>query len=224
MYHAAYKVEFQPFSVVLTADVFQLFILLNATPAERYQDQRIPGIGFHGILCTYRYLLCTNMKNIYLIGYEVPGILYCCSTGRHVAFPLQVSGRNDSHSSTQNIYNAAQCYSERLVYVLTNSTVAATRKSKITCPSCRTPRARFRLTMPIRANRPKNTRASTVSSPNLLRFFVTTFPAAKKMRSDAADEAEIAKYFLANLARVGYANRCRHHQLKSSSPVLSSSL
>ena len=38
----------------------------------------------------------------------------------------------------------------------------------------------------------KNRRASTVSSPNLLRFFVTTFPAAKKTRSDAADEAGIA--------------------------------
>ena len=54
----------------------------------------------------------------------------------------------------------------------------------------------------------KNARASTVSSPNLLRFFVTTFPAAKKTRSDAADEAGIAKYFLANLARVGHANWC----------------
>ena len=70
----------------------------------------------------------------------------------------------------------------------------------------------------------KNTRASTVSSPNLLRFFVTTFAAAKKTRSDAADEAGIAKYVLANLARVGYANWCPHHQLKSSSPVISSSL
>ena len=28
MYHAACKVEFQPFTVVLTADVFQLFIKL----------------------------------------------------------------------------------------------------------------------------------------------------------------------------------------------------
>ena len=63
-----------------------------------------------------------------------------------------------------------------------------------------------------------------MSSPNLLRFFVTTFPAAKKTRSDAADEAGIAKYLLANLARVGYANWCRRHQLKWSSPVLSSSL
>ena len=70
----------------------------------------------------------------------------------------------------------------------------------------------------------KNTRASTVFSPNLMRFFVTTFPAAEKTRSDAADEAGIAKYFLANLARVGHANWCRHHQLKSSSPVLPSSL
>ena len=70
----------------------------------------------------------------------------------------------------------------------------------------------------------KNTKASTVISPNLLRFFVTTVPAAKKTRSDAADEAGIAKYFLANLARVGHANWCRHHQLKSSFPVLSSSL
>ena len=69
----------------------------------------------------------------------------------------------------------------------------------------------------------KNTRALTVSSPNLLPFFVT-FQAAKKTRSDAADEAGIAKYFLADVARVGYANWCRHHQLKSSSPVLSSSL
>ena len=52
----------------------------------------------------------------------------------------------------------------------------------------------------------KNTRASTVSSPNLVRFCVTAFPAAEKTRSDAADEAEIAKYFLANLFRVRYAN------------------
>ena len=31
MYHAACKVEFQPFTVVLTADVFQLFIKLFTT-------------------------------------------------------------------------------------------------------------------------------------------------------------------------------------------------
>ena len=31
MYHAACKVEFQPFTVVLTADVFQLFIKLFIT-------------------------------------------------------------------------------------------------------------------------------------------------------------------------------------------------
>ena len=31
MYHAACKVEFQPFAVVLTADVFQLFIKLLIT-------------------------------------------------------------------------------------------------------------------------------------------------------------------------------------------------
>ena len=70
----------------------------------------------------------------------------------------------------------------------------------------------------------KNTRASTVPSPNLLRFFVTTFPAAKKTRSYAADEAGIAKYLLTNLGRVGYANRCRHYLFKSSSPVFSSPL
>ena len=31
MYHAACKVEFQPFTVVLTADVFELFIKLLIT-------------------------------------------------------------------------------------------------------------------------------------------------------------------------------------------------
>ena len=92
------------------------------------------------------------------------------------------------------IMHGTQCYSERPVYVLTNPTVATTRKRKITWPSCRAPPARFRLTMPIRTNRHKSTRASTVSSPNLLRVFVTTFPAAEKTRSDATDEAGIAKY------------------------------
>ena len=37
------------------------------------------------------------------------------------------------------------------------------------------------------------------------------FPANEKTRSVKADDAEIAKYFLANLARVGYANWCRLH-------------
>ena len=67
-------------------------------------------------------------------------------------------------------------------------------------------------------------RASTVSFLNFLRFFVTTFPASEKTRPDAADEAGIAKYFLANLARVRYTNLCWHHQLESSFPVLSSLL
>ena len=38
MYHAACKVEFQPFTVVLTADVFQLFIKLLIT--TRYASIR----------------------------------------------------------------------------------------------------------------------------------------------------------------------------------------
>ena len=57
----------------------------------------------------------------------------------------------------------------------------------------------------------KYTRASTVSlSPNVKRLFVTS-PADTKTRSDAVDESRIARYFLANLTRVGYANWCRHH-------------
>ena len=44
MYHAACKVEFQPFTVVLTADVFQLFIKLpginNYTSIRSGQNNR----------------------------------------------------------------------------------------------------------------------------------------------------------------------------------------
>ena len=57
----------------------------------------------------------------------------------------------------------------------------------------------------------KSTRASTVSSPNLLRFSFTTFPADKKTRADAAALARIDKYILANLAKVGFANWFQHH-------------
>ena len=101
-----------------------------------------------------RYVVyCVHEKeNIHIIRYIT--LLYwkirnCSST---------VPGRNDSHNtSAQNVYNATQFCSEKHVYVPTNPTVAAPRITKIKCASFRAPPARFRLTMPIRANRP-NTR------------------------------------------------------------------
>ena len=51
-------------------------------------------------------------------------------------------------------YNATQRYSEQLVYVFINPTVAATRKTKNYYPSCRAPPARFGVTLSNLANRP----------------------------------------------------------------------
>ena len=53
----------------------------------------------------------------------------------YVTVLLEVPGRNDSHISTKYVSNATQCYAKQLAYVITNPTVAATRKRKITCPS-----------------------------------------------------------------------------------------
>ena len=83
----------------------------------------------------------------------------------------------------QNVYNATQCYSEKLVYVRTHEPNRRHTKNKnylsfLPSASCEIPLDHANPCEPS-----KNTRASTVSSPNLLRVFVTTLPAAKKTRS-----------------------------------------
>ena len=58
-------------------------------------------------------------ENIYLIRYTI----VVCSTGRHVAVPLEVPGRNDSHTSTQNISNLCRTKSYLVYSILSEGKI-----------------------------------------------------------------------------------------------------
>ena len=140
--------------------------------------------------------------------------LYCCNES-YVTVPLYKYQGATTATAQHKMYTRYFVYCHTILlgttFICTNEPNCRRHtKNKVACPSCRAS-----CEIPLDHAHPcepsKNTRASTVSlSPNVKRIFVTS-PADTKTRSDAVDESRIARYFWANLPRVGYANWCRHH-------------